>query len=136
MIRSVPYLTQNVISKNFDRLGLLYKVILQNSKINPVLFHQLNNNEYSQIMKIWLHYYELQLALAQYFSKSSGFSRVCHKPVWLTNDLSVVVPSNNFHGFSDRLSEANIYWNLLCFFATSKETKFTESVSKRSSTML
>ena len=29
--------------------------------------------------------------LAHYFSKSSSFSRVCHKPVWLTSDLSVVV---------------------------------------------
>ena len=30
---------------------------------------------------------------------SSSFSRVCHKPIWLTNDLSVVVPGDSSHGF-------------------------------------
>ena len=50
-------------------------------------------------MKIYLHHYKLQVALAQLFFESSSFSRVCHKPVWLTNDLSVAVPSDNFHGF-------------------------------------
>ena len=50
-------------------------------------------------MKILIHHYKLQVTLAQYFSKSSSFSRVCHKPVWLTNDLSVVFPSDNVHGF-------------------------------------
>ena len=37
MNRSVPYLTHNVINKNFDRLALLYKIISQNSKINSSL---------------------------------------------------------------------------------------------------
>ena len=37
---------------------------------------------------------------SQYFSKSSSFSRLCHKPVrQLTNVLNVVAPSVNFHGF-------------------------------------
>ena len=42
MNRSVPYLTHNVINKNFDRLALLYKIISQNSKTIPGLF-QLNH---------------------------------------------------------------------------------------------
>ena len=50
-------------------------------------------------MQIQLHYYESQVALVQYFSKSLNFSRVCHKPVWLTNVSSAVVPSDNFRGF-------------------------------------
>ena len=50
-------------------------------------------------MKIYLHHYKLQVALAQLFFESSSFSRVCHKPVWLTNDLTAVVPSGNIHGF-------------------------------------
>ena len=50
-------------------------------------------------MKIQLHHYKLQVTSAQYFSKSSSFSRVYRKPVWLTNDLSAVFPSGNVHDF-------------------------------------
>ena len=51
-IRSVPYLTHNVIYKNFDRLALLYKIILQNSKTIPVLLELNHFNKYFQIIKI------------------------------------------------------------------------------------
>ena len=51
-IRSVPYLTHNIINKNFDRLALPYKIISQNSKIIPALFQLNNINKYFQIMKI------------------------------------------------------------------------------------
>ena len=57
--------------------------ISQNSKIMPALLQ---------------HHYKLLVALAQYFSKPSSFSTVCRKPVWLTNVLSVVVPTGNFPG--------------------------------------
>ena len=49
--RSVPYLTHNVINKNFDILTMLYKIMSQNSKIIPALF-QLNHSKYFQIMRI------------------------------------------------------------------------------------
>ena len=49
-IRFVPYLTQNTIIKNFDRLALLYKIISQ--KIIPALFQLNHINKYFQIMKI------------------------------------------------------------------------------------
>ena len=48
-IRFAPYTTYNVINKNFDRLAVLYKIILQNSKLNPALNHI---NKYIEIMKI------------------------------------------------------------------------------------
>ena len=89
----------NIINKNFDRLTLPYKIILQNSKINPALFQLNYINKYFRIMKVKLHHYKLQVTLAQYFSKLSSFSKACHKPVWLTNDLIAAVPSENFHGF-------------------------------------
>ena len=38
MIRSIPYLTHNIINKNLDRLALLYKIISQDSQIIPALF--------------------------------------------------------------------------------------------------
>ena len=50
-------------------------------------------------MKIELDDYKLQVVLVKYFSKSSSPSRVCRKPVWCTNDFSVVVLSDKFHGF-------------------------------------
>ena len=51
-ICSVPYLTHNIINKNFDRLALLYKIISQNSKLIPALFQLNHINKYFQIMKI------------------------------------------------------------------------------------
>ena len=42
----------NIIHKNFDRLALLYKIILQNSKITAALFQLNNIKKYFQIMKI------------------------------------------------------------------------------------
>ena len=97
MIRSVPNETHNIINKNFGRLAWLYKIISQNSKTISALFQL--NHMHQQILPDYEDLIALQVALAQYFSKSSSFSRVCHKPVWLTNDLSVVVPSEHFHGF-------------------------------------
>ena len=52
--------------------------------------------------------------MAQYFPKSSSFLRVFHKPEWLKNVLSVVVPSDNFYDFLIWLSLVNMYWNFLC----------------------
>ena len=37
----MPYLTHNIINKNFDRLAMLFKIISQNSKIISALV-QLN----------------------------------------------------------------------------------------------
>ena len=110
MIRCIPYLTHNMINKSFDRLALLCKIISQNLKIIPSLF-QLN------------HINKSQVALAQYFSKSSGFSRVCHKLVWLTNDLSVVVPSDNFHGFL--IDWAKIMYIEISFVSLQQGTYFS-----------
>ena len=45
-IRSVPYLTHNIINKNFDRLTLLCKIIPQNSKIILALFQLNHINKY------------------------------------------------------------------------------------------
>ena len=42
---------------------------------------------------------EITSNISPIFSKSSSFSRVSVKPVWLSNNLSVAVPSVNFHGF-------------------------------------
>ena len=46
------------------------------------------------------------------------FLKSFSQTVWLTNDLSVVVPNDNFHGFLID-SQANIYGNFPSFFATS-----------------
>ena len=123
------YLMHNIINKNFDWLALLYKIISQNSKIIPALFQMNHINRYFQITKIQLHH-KLQVALVQYFYESltnMAYERFeCCCPWW------------QFSWFSDRLSQDNIYWNFLFFFATSGLffITFTESVSKRSRTLL
>ena len=102
---------QNTTNKYFDRLALPHKMsysISQNSEIVPDLF-QLNHNFI--IIKVLV-------ALAQHFSKSSSFSTVCHKPVWHTNVLSVVVPSDNFHGLLMWLSQVDMHWNFLVFLCS------------------
>ena len=74
-------------------------------------------------MKIQLHHYKLQVALAQYFPKSSSFLRVCHKPAWLTNDLNVVVPSDNFHDFLK--DSAKLIYTEISFVSLQQEAYFS-----------
>ena len=116
------YLMHNIINKNFDWLALLYKIISQNSKIIPALFQMNHINRYFQITKIQLHH-KLQVALVQYFYESLSFSRVCHKPIWLTNVLSVVVLGDNFHGFL--IDSAKIIYIEISFFSLQQAAYFS-----------
>ena len=50
-IRFVLYLKHSITNKNFDKLALLYKIILQDSKTIPALFQLNHINKYFQIMK-------------------------------------------------------------------------------------
>ena len=52
MIGFVPYLTYNIINKNFDRLSLLHEIVSWNSKTIPALLELNHINKYFQIMKI------------------------------------------------------------------------------------
>ena len=66
------------MNKTFHRLALPYKTIFPNSSFILIEPHQ-------QI-------------LADYEDLVRSYS-ISSKPVWLTNVLSVVLPSDKFHGF-------------------------------------
>ena len=87
------------MNKSFGKVKLSYKISYIAEFKNNSSF--ISTESHQEILP---HYEDsitsLLLALAQYFSKPSNFSKVCHKPVCRTNvlTLSMTVPSDNFHG--------------------------------------
>ena len=83
------------MNKNFDRLALLHKISYTAEFKNNASFISTESQQqmlpnYEDLIKSLVLVSKLLVPLAQYFSKSSSFSTVCRKPVWLTNVLSVV----------------------------------------------
>ena len=91
----------NITNKSFDRLALLYKIISLEFKHNSSF---ISTESYQQILPD----YEDLITSGQITSSIASspilfqvielLSRVSYKPVWLTKDLSVVVPSDSSHG--------------------------------------
>ena len=119
-----PPVTHNVRNKNFGRLALLYKIISQNSKNNSSF---IGIESYQQILPDYENLItSLQTTIRIspiLFQVIMFLSRTSHKPVWLTNDLSVVVPSDCSHGYL--IDWAKLYIEIS--FVSSQQTTYISS---------